>query len=130
MKKETVTGNYLDFIPVHRESCCYRMGDSGDVTILQENRGLFHWIAQKVFHRPRISQIHLDEMGNFIWPLMDGERTVYDIAMLVREEFGEKAEPLFQRFVQYVKNLESYGFVEHIDPAGGKEYKVGRVNQR
>lgn len=121
MRKVTVTGNYLDFIPVHRESCRYRMGDSGDVTILQENRGLFHWIAQKVFHRPRISQIHLDEMGNFIWPLMDGERTVYDIAMLVREEFGEKAEPLFQRLVQYVKNLESYGFVEHVDPAGGKE---------
>ena len=60
-------------------------------------------------------------MGNFIWPLMDGERTVYDIAMLVREEFGERAEPLFQRLVQYVKNLESYGFVEHIDPAGGNE---------
>ena len=121
MRKVTVTGNYLDFIPVYRESCRYRMGDSGDVTILQENRGLFHWIAQKVFHRPRISQIHLDEMGNFIWPLMDGERTVYDIAMLVREEFGGRAEPLFQRLVQYVKNLESYGFVEHIDPAGGKE---------
>ena len=93
MRKVTVTGNYLDFIPVYRESCRYRMGDSGDVTILQENRGLFHWIAQKVFHRPRISQIHLDEMGNFIWPLMDGERTVYDIAMLVREEFGVCEEP-------------------------------------
>ena len=121
MKKEVVAGNDLDVIPVHSQTCRYRLGDLGDVTILVENKGLFHWIAQKAFHRPRISQIHLDEMGNFIWPLMDGERTVYDIAMLVREEFGEKAEPLFQRLVQYVKNLESYGFVEHVDPAGGKE---------
>ena len=107
-----VSGNYLDVVPVYSESCRYRMGDKGEVIILVENKGVFHWIAQKFFHRPRVSQIHLDEMGNFIWPLMDGERTVYDIAMLVREEFGEKAEPLFERLVQYVKNLESYGFVE------------------
>ena len=69
MKKATVSGNCLDLIPVHSESCRYRRGDKGEVTILVENKGVFHWIAQKVFHRPRISQIHLDEMGNFIWPL-------------------------------------------------------------
>ncbi len=116
MKKATVSGNCLDLIPVHSESCRYRRGDKGEVTILVENKGVFHWIAQKVFHRPRISQIHLDEMGNFIWPLIDGERTVYDIAMLVREEFGEKAEPLFERLVQYVKVLESYGFLDLAAP--------------
>lgn len=77
-----------------------------------ENRGVFNWIAQKIFHRPRVSKIHLDEMGNFIWPLMDGERTIYDIAVLVKDEFGERAEPLYNRLVQYIRNLESYGFVK------------------
>lgn len=112
MKKKAVSGNYLDLIPEHSELCRYDISDEGKVTILVENKGVFHWIAQKIFHRPRISQIHLDEMGNFIWPLMDGERTIHDIAMLVREEFGEKAEPLYNRLVQYVRNLESYGFVK------------------
>ena len=69
-------------------------------------------MAQTLFNKPKVSQIHLDEMGNFIWPLMDGKRTVYDISQLVKEEFGEKAEPLYNRLVQYVRNLESYGFIK------------------
>lgn len=112
MKKKTVSGNYLDFIPVYGEQCHYEISGKGKVVILVENKGVFHWIAQKVFHRPRISQIHLDEMGNFIWPLMDGERTIHDIAALVKEEFGERAEPLYNRLVQYMRNLESYGFIK------------------
>lgn len=51
-------------------------------------------------------------MGNFVWPLIDGTRTVYEIAQLVKEEFGEKAEPLYERLVQYIQNLENYGFIE------------------
>lgn len=112
MKKKTVSGNYLDYIPVHDDACRFEINEKGNVTILLENKGAFHWVAQKLFHRPRISQIHLDEMGNFIWPLMDGERTIQDIALLVREAFGEKAEPLYDRLVQYMRNLESYGFVK------------------
>ena len=102
--------NYLDFIPVHHEQYSYTVSDNGAVTVYVENKGVFNKIAQVVFKKPRISQIHLDEMGNFIWPLMDGKNTVYDIAEQVKAHFGEKAEPLYNRLVQYMRNLESYGF--------------------
>ena len=101
--------NYLDFIPVHHEQYSYTVSDNGAVTVYVENKGVFNKIAQVVFKKPRISQIHLDEMGNFIWPLMDGKNTVYDIAEQVKAHFGEKAEPLYNRLVQYMRNLESYG---------------------
>lgn len=110
-KKRTVSGNYLDYIPVPEDACRHEISEEGRVTIFVENKGVFHWIAQRLFHRPRISQIHLDEMGNFIWPLMDGTRSIQDIALLVKEKFGEKAEPLYNRLVQYMRNLESYGFI-------------------
>ena len=89
--------NYLDFIPVHHEQYSYTVSDNGAVTVYVENKGVFNKIAQVVFKKPRISQIHLDEMGNFIWPLMDGKNTVYDIAEQVKAHFGEKAEPLYNR---------------------------------
>ena len=73
---------------------------------------MFHFLAQKILKKPKVSQIHLDEMGNFVWPLIDGTRTVYEIAQLVKEEFGEKAEPLYERLVQYIQTLENYGFIE------------------
>ena len=50
-------------------------------------------------------------MGSFIWSLIDGKRTIYDIALLVKEKYGDKAEPLYNRLVQYMRNLEDYGFI-------------------
>lgn len=110
-KKNTVSGNYLDYIPAHGDKHQYHINDKGEVTIFVENRGIFNRIAQKLFRKPAVSKIHLDQMGNFIWPLINGERTIYEISVYVKEEFGEKAEPLYNRLVQYMRNLESYEFI-------------------
>lgn len=104
--------NYLDFIPVPAKGLKYEVVD-GKVTIFQENTGVFHWIAQKLWKKPRVSQIHLDDMGNFIWPHINGQNSIQDIAVLIKNEFGEKAEPLYNRVVQYFKTLASYGFIEY-----------------
>lgn len=104
--------NYLDYTPKPSESYSYVSDEQGAVTILKENKGLYHWLAQKILRKPRVTQIHLDEFGNFIWPLMDGKRTIQDIALLVKEEFGDKAEPLYKRLVQFFRNLECCGFVK------------------
>lgn len=111
-KKEVISANYLDFVPRHRPSLQYTMDNQGKITLLQENKGVFHFLAQKILKKPKVSQIHLDEMGNFVWPLIDGTRTVYEIAELVKAEFGDKAEPLYERIVQYIQTLENYGFIE------------------
>ena len=110
-KKQKKFENYLDYIPVHNEKYRFETGENQEITIFVENRGVFNRIAQFLFKKPKVSQIHLDEMGNFIWPLMDGKRTVYDIAVIVKESFGEKAEPLYNRLVTYIRTLESYNFI-------------------
>lgn len=111
-KDNNVSPNYLDYIPIPAKDLKYEIVD-GKVTIFQENTGLFNFVAQKIWKKPRVSQIHLDEMGNFIWPHINGENNIMDIATLIKEEFGEKAEPLYNRVVQYFKTLVSYGFVEY-----------------
>ena len=110
-KKAPTGENYLDYVPCHNPEIKYEIDGEHKVTIFQENKGMFNFIAQKLFKKPRISQIHLDEMGNFIWPLMDGERNLIEIAELVKAEFGEKAEPMYNRLVKYVRTLETYGFI-------------------
>lgn len=113
-KDKSNSANYLEYVPVPKKGLTYEISD-GKVTIFQENRGVFHFIAQKFWKKPRVSQIHLDEMGNFIWPLMDGRRDIMAISALIHEEFGEKAEPLYNRVVQYFKTLTAYGFVEFVN---------------
>jgi len=112
-KKNVKTNNYLDYVPTHA-NLKFEMNESGQVTLFVENKGFFHKMAQLLLKKPKISQVHLEEMGSFIWPLIDGKRSIYDIAVLVKEQYGEKAEPLYNRLVQYMKNLEAYGFISFI----------------
>ena len=103
--------NYLDYIPVPGKQVGYEISE-GNSTIYQENRGMFKRMFQVLLKKPKVSQIHLDEMGNFIWPLMDGKRSIFDISERVKEQFGEKAEPLYPRLVKYFQMLKDYGFIE------------------
>ena len=96
--------------PIENPSICLQKYLFHIVLILT-NKGFFHGIARILFHRPRISKIHLDEMGNFIWPLLDGTRSVYEIGRLVEERFQDKAKPLYERLVQYLELLREYGFI-------------------
>lgn len=50
-------------------------------------------------------------MGNFVWPLIDGKRTITEIGTEVDLHFGKSAHPLWERLAQYFKILENYGFV-------------------
>jgi len=103
------SSNFLEFIPVRADILWSEK--EGIVTLEIENKGLFNRIAQKLFKKPKISYIHLDEMGSFIWPRLDGKLTVSELGELVKEQFGEKAEPLYERLSKYISILKSYGFV-------------------
>lgn len=103
--------NYLDFIPVKNPDFPSVADTEGKVTILVENKGFFHYLAQRILHKPRFTQVHLDKMGNYIWPRIDGKTSVLELSAMVKEEFGEEAEPLYNRMVKYIQILESYGFI-------------------
>lgn len=104
--------NLLDLIPRQSTKHKVEIDGEGKVTIFVENKGLFNFIAQKLFKKPRFSQIHLEEFGSYIWQKIDGKRTVKEIADLMHEEFGEKADPLYPRISMYMKTLVNYEFVE------------------
>ena len=112
-KKETVISkNYLEKVPVRPAHIGWSTDETGIVTLDIENTGLFNYIAQKLLRKPRVSHIHLDEMGSFVWPLIDGKSTITDIGITVEEHFGEKAHPTYERLAKFFQILESYGFVE------------------
>lgn len=118
MKKKKplkIERNYLEGTPGRNPSIRFSIGEDGVITLEIDNKGLMNRIAQKLFKKPKISYVHLDEMGSFVWPLIDGETDILRIGELVKEHFGDKAEPLYERLAKYFKILESYGFV-HFDP--------------
>lgn len=111
-KKEVINENYLEKIPVRNKNITWKQDDENKVTLEIENTGFFNKIAQTFFKKPKISYVHLDENGSFLWPLLDGEKTILELGVLVKEHFGEKAEPLYERLAKYFQILESYKFIE------------------
>lgn len=109
MKK---TDNYLDRKPRSAYHMCWSEDSKGNVTLLIDNKGFFNRIAQVLFKKPAISQVHLDPMGSFIWNELDGEKTITELGKAVEEKFGDEANPLYERLAKYIQILESYGFVE------------------
>lgn len=111
-RMENKKENYLEKKPIKKQGICWHKDESDEIVIEIENKGIFNRIAQKIMKKPKITYIHFDEMGNFIWPIIDGEKTIIEIGENVHEKFADKAEPLYERLAQYFKMLENYGFIE------------------
>lgn len=111
-KKQKVSENYLEKRPLRAESIEWTVDEKGLVTLNIENKGVFNRIAQKLFKKPKISYIHLDEMGSFVWPLLCKEKNIISIGEEVKEHFGKKAEPLYERLAEFFRILDSYHFID------------------
>lgn len=112
MKNKQQKPNYLEKIPVRNPEITWKTDENGIVTLEIQNKGIANRIAQKLLKKPKITYIHLDENGSFVWPLIDGKKSVMDIAQEVDAHFGEKAHPLYERLVKFFQILESYGFAK------------------
>ena len=114
MKKKNDT-NYLEKIPVHPAGIPWKTDENGIVTLEIENKGAMNRIAQKLLKKPRISYIHLDKTGSFIWPLIDGKKDIFELGKAVDEHFGEEAHPLYERLAKFFQVLDSYKFIEWVE---------------
>ena len=111
-KKNVISENYLERIPMRKEGLRWAQDEDGRVTLEIDNTGIFNKIAQKLLKKPKVSYVHLDETGSFVWPLLDGEKNIIELGKLVGERFGEAANPLYERLAKYFQILDSYNFIE------------------
>ena len=112
MKKKIQSENFLEKIPVRSSFLNWSADEDGLVTLEIENTGFFNRVAQKVFHRPKFSYVHLDKTGSFVWPVINGEDNVHTLGQKLEAEFGEEAHPLYERLAKYMQILDSYGFIK------------------
>ncbi|MBQ9861087.1 MAG: PqqD family protein [Clostridia bacterium] len=110
-RKQVIHENYLDKVPVHNPAIGWKTDEAGTVTLEIENKGLANRIAQKVLKKPKITYIHLDENGSFVWPLIDGKSSILELGKAVDNRFGEAAHPLYERLAKFFQILDSYGFI-------------------
>ena len=101
---------YMEKKPQIKSGMKWITGKDGMVTIEMENKS----ILKKLLNKPKFSYIHLDELGSFVWKQMDGKSDVCEIGRKVKENFGESAQPLYERVVKFFCVLKSYKFIKWV----------------
>lgn len=113
MKKICKTDSqFLTKIPVRKSDVNWYKNKDSTVTIEMINSGVFNIFFQKFLKKPKISYIHLDEIGSFLWILMDGNRDIYSLGMALEDTFGENVSPLYERLITYLNTLKSCRFID------------------
>ena len=56
------------------------------------------------------SEIAMDVLGSFVWKQLDGKRDMHEVAELVKQEFGKKADPVYER-LKFVEIMRDNKFV-------------------
>lgn len=110
-KKKRLPQNYMDIIFIPNPERDWKVREDGVVVIDVTNRGFFHWIAQKFFHRPRVSHIALDAYGTAVWQELDGERTVYEVISRMEEQFPKENDRMLDRVVTFLHTLQTNHYI-------------------
>jgi glutathionyl-hydroquinone reductase len=103
--------NVLDYIPIRSTKITYNKKENGLIEIILPRNSIVERITRKLFFTPDKYRVELDKMGTFVWEQIDGQRTIYEIAMSVQERFKEEAEPLYERLLQYINILKNNNFI-------------------
>ncbi|MBN2281714.1 MAG: PqqD family protein [Candidatus Marinimicrobia bacterium] len=91
----------------------FNVEEDGTVTLLQPK---FSSKFSKKYIIPRMKHpyyfIHLDEMGSAVWKRIDGKSTALEIGGKIKEELGEKIEPVFERLGFFLAKLKNEKFIK------------------
>lgn len=109
VKSKNKKDNFLLYIP--RKNHDNWVEKDGDIYLIFIHDKTIEKIAQKLFKKPSVTDIKLDEIGTFIWQLVDDNRNIYNIGECLLEKYGKSCEPVYERLIMYLRYLNRMGWI-------------------
>ncbi|MDR2682904.1 MAG: PqqD family protein [Dysgonamonadaceae bacterium] len=103
--------NLFDLVPIISEHITTENEGGLSVIAFPRFRSKF---MQKYFvpkNKPAVIRIRLEEHGTAVWNLIDGKRTVREIAEALAEHFNQE-ENYEYRITTYLSQLQKQGFIK------------------
>jgi len=102
--------NILEYVPL--QNCQWDRDVKGKVFLIKEKtknkllKKIIGWLGRNQdFH------IHLDDLGSAAWLETDGQRTILQISVILKQAFAAKIEPAEPRLARFFAMLARDGFV-------------------
>lgn len=95
--------NFLLYVPIKKHKTYEER--KGRIFLVFHHDKLVEKLASKLFKKPRVSDLELDELGSAVWKLIDGRRTVLQITEEMKIRFGERCEPINERLIMFIRYL-------------------------
>ena len=109
---ELETVNLLEVIPVRLAEWTETAGRVVVVRPKSMRAGLLGQI-DLLLYLLSARRIRLDAFGSFAWLQLDGKRSVGQVVVLLREEFGDEVEPAEERLGHLIRVFRREGFVAY-----------------
>ncbi len=113
--------NYLELTPYRL--CEFEKNENGIITLLVPRfpNKLLGKLLNSITKRPYI-RANLDDLGSAAWINIDGEKNVEIIGRILRETYGEKVEPVYDRLTNFFTQLYRSGLISFKELKKGKYY--------
>ena len=106
--------NFLDFTPIRLID--WESNHDGIVQLKKPRfNNQFMKKLLKRFGKSEYISIQLDDFGSYVWMNCDGNHKIEDIGYKLRDQFGEKIEPVFERLGTFIKMLAYQKFIAYKD---------------
>ena len=84
-------------------------------------------IVGKLLRRSRHIRVKLDSLGSATWKLIDGSRNVRQIGEEMHGIFGDAAEPVYPRLVEFMTIMLKNRFIRLTEPCEVENVDKGRA---
>lgn len=103
--------NYLELTPYRLFE--YEVEENKQVSVLipRFTNKILVKIITPMLKSPYVKTL-FDDFGSHVWQAIDGKNKVLDIAVSLKNKFGEKAEPAEERVTKFLTQLYSYKFLK------------------
>lgn len=101
--------NFLLYVPEIKHKTWEVKSDS--VYLIFYHNKFIEKTIRWLFKKQKTSDLKLDPRGSTVWLNIDGKKTVYDLAKILSDKFGEEINDSQQRTILYVRYLMRRGWI-------------------
>jgi hypothetical protein len=111
-KKVNKSKNFLDMVPIKNEKLKTEITDKGLVQIIIPRDGLMDRLVRLFLKTPDVMRIDFDAIGTCVWNAIDSKRNMQEIGDILKKEFGDEIEPIYERLGSHMNVLKNNKFIK------------------